>query len=108
MSYLLPHLQTGGPGPTHRPAILRPLAVANCSMLLLSAGFAVDQAILSVSCCLGAPLHLRIFSSNEPQLPVQEEDRVVIIRFGHDWDQTCMQMDEVGRPLHAEVHSADI
>ena len=26
---------------------------------------------------------------------VQEEDRVVIIRFGHDWDQTCMQMDEV-------------
>jgi DIM1 family U5 snRNP protein len=25
----------------------------------------------------------------------QEESRVVIIRFGHDWDQTCMQMDEV-------------
>lgn len=26
--------------------------------------------------------------------PLQEEDRVVCIRFGHDWDETCMQMDE--------------
>ena len=34
-------------------------------------GYAVDQAIMS------------------------EEDRVVIIRFGHDWDPTCMQMDEI-------------
>ncbi|ORY46426.1 putative thioredoxin-like protein 4A, partial [Rhizoclosmatium globosum] len=24
-----------------------------------------------------------------------EEDRVVVIRFGHDWDPTCVQMDEV-------------
>ena len=32
--------------------------------------FKVDQAILS------------------------EEDRVVLIRFGHDWDPTCMMMDE--------------
>jgi len=30
----------------------------------------------------------------------QEEDRVVIIRFGHDWDQTCMQMDEVTFHMH--------
>ncbi|CAO3665041.1 unnamed protein product [Rhizopus microsporus] len=36
----------------------------------LSSGWHVDQAILS------------------------EEDRVVVIRFGHDWDPTCMQMDE--------------
>jgi DIM1 family U5 snRNP protein len=34
-------------------------------------GWQVDQAILS------------------------EEDRVVCIRFGHDWDPTCMKMDEV-------------
>ncbi|XP_051879345.1 thioredoxin-like protein 4A isoform X2 [Pristis pectinata] len=34
-------------------------------------GWQVDQAILS------------------------EEDRVVVIRFGHDWDPTCMKMDEV-------------
>jgi DIM1 family U5 snRNP protein len=34
-------------------------------------GWQVDQAILS------------------------EEDRVVIIRFGHDWDPSCMKMDEV-------------
>jgi thiol-disulfide isomerase/thioredoxin len=24
-----------------------------------------------------------------------EEDRVVVIRFGHDWDPQCMQMDEI-------------
>jgi DIM1 family U5 snRNP protein len=33
----------------------------------LHSGYAVDQAILS------------------------EEDRVVVIRFGHDWDPVCMQ-----------------
>ncbi|KAG8235965.1 hypothetical protein J437_LFUL017901 [Ladona fulva] len=44
MSYMLPHLHNG---------------------------WQVDQAILS------------------------EEDRVVVIRFGHDWDPTCMKMDEV-------------
>eukprot|EP00940_MAST-03C_sp_MAST-3C-sp2_P003312 g3312.t1 len=36
----------------------------------LDSGWAVDQAILN------------------------EEDRVVIIRFGHDYDPTCMKMDE--------------
>ena len=37
----------------------------------LRTGYAVDQAI------------------------VNEEDRVVVIRFGHDSDSTCMQMDEI-------------
>ncbi|GLT49975.1 hypothetical protein SLA2020_234940 [Shorea laevis] len=37
----------------------------------LHSGWAVDQAI------------------------VAEEERLVIIRFGHDWDETCMQMEEV-------------
>ena len=37
----------------------------------LKIGWQVDQAILS------------------------EEDKVVVIRFGHDWDPTCMKMDEV-------------
>ena len=37
----------------------------------LRSGYAVDQAILN------------------------EGERVVILRFGHDWDPTCMQMDEV-------------
>ncbi|KAL6295411.1 hypothetical protein ACE6H2_003553 [Prunus campanulata] len=37
----------------------------------LHSGWAVDQAILA------------------------EEERLVLIRFGHDWDETCMQMDEV-------------
>jgi len=36
----------------------------------LNSGYAVDQAILS------------------------EEDRVIVIRFGHDWDNDCMKMDE--------------
>ena len=29
------------------------------------------------------------------QAIMTEEDRVVVIRFGHDWDPTCMKMDEV-------------
>jgi thiol-disulfide isomerase/thioredoxin len=37
----------------------------------LNTGWAVDQAILS------------------------EEERLVVVRFGHDYDPTCMQMDEV-------------
>ncbi|KAL6530150.1 Thioredoxin-like protein yls8 [Orobanche minor] len=37
----------------------------------LHSGWAVDRAILA------------------------EEERLVVIRFGHDWDETCMQMDEV-------------
>ncbi len=36
----------------------------------LNTGWAVDQAIVS------------------------EEERVVVIRFGHDWDPACMKMDE--------------
>lgn len=34
----------------------------------LHSGWAVDQAILA------------------------EEERLVVIRFGHDWDETCMQV----------------
>jgi DIM1 family U5 snRNP protein len=29
------------------------------------------------------------------QAIISEEDKVVVIRFGHDWDPTCMKMDEV-------------
>ena len=29
------------------------------------------------------------------QAIVSEEERLVVIRFGHDWDETCMVMDEV-------------
>ncbi|KAH9322006.1 hypothetical protein KI387_016645, partial [Taxus chinensis] len=42
---------------------------------------------------------------NESQIPSEgtrsseeilaEEERLVVIRFGHDWDDTCMEMDEV-------------
>ncbi|KAJ3436364.1 hypothetical protein M0813_21084 [Anaeramoeba flamelloides] len=37
----------------------------------LTSGWQVDQAVL------------------------EENDKVVIIRFGHDWDEDCMQMDEL-------------
>lgn len=46
-------------------------AIMSYMMQHLHNGWQVDQAILS------------------------EEDRVVVIRFGHDWDPTCMKMDEV-------------
>mmetsp|Transcript_51077 Transcript_51077/g.103861 ORF Transcript_51077/g.103861 Transcript_51077/m.103861 type:complete len:138 (+) Transcript_51077:316-729(+) len=42
----------------------------SCMLPHLDSGYAVDQAILS------------------------EEERLVIIRFGHDWDPACMKMDE--------------
>lgn len=29
------------------------------------------------------------------QAILSEEDRVVVIRYGHDWDPTCMKMDEI-------------
>ena len=28
------------------------------------------------------------------QAILSEEDKVVLIRFGHDWDKDCMKMDE--------------
>lgn len=29
------------------------------------------------------------------QAIVSGEEKLVVIRFGHDWDTTCMKMDEV-------------
>lgn len=54
----------------------------------LHSGYAVDQAILG------------------------EEDRVVVIRFGHDWDPQCMQVRAVrqstpkqqGEEMTASLH----
>lgn len=45
----------------------------------LHTGWAVDQAILT------------------------EEERVVVIRFGHDYDSVCMQMDEVLMKIAEDV-----
>ena len=45
----------------------------------LRSGWAVDQAILN------------------------EENRVVVIRFGHDWEKNCMQMDEIFCEIADEV-----
>jgi DIM1 family U5 snRNP protein len=45
----------------------------------LKNGWQVDQAILS------------------------EEERVVVIRFGHDWDPECMKMDELLNSISLKV-----
>ena len=29
------------------------------------------------------------------QAILREEERLVVVRFGHDWDPSCMQMDEI-------------
>ena len=47
----------------------------------LPTGWHVDQAILS------------------------EEDRVVVIRFGHDWDSQCMKMDETLNGVSEKVQN---
>lgn len=47
----------------------------------LPTGWHVDQAILS------------------------EEDRVVVIRFGHDWDSQCMKMDETLNSVSEKVQN---
>src|SRR5207247_309966 len=47
----------------------------------LHSGWAVDQAILS------------------------EEERLVVMRFGHDWDSTCMIMDETLYSIAEEVRN---
>eukprot|EP00968_Pinguiococcus_pyrenoidosus_P013346 scaffold1220_cov259-Pinguiococcus_pyrenoidosus.AAC.18 len=47
----------------------------------LDSGWAVDQAILN------------------------EDERVVVLRFGHDWDPTCMEMDEVLWQISEQVQN---
>ncbi|MED6188024.1 hypothetical protein PIB30_082079 [Stylosanthes scabra] len=68
-----PRQATAPSSRSHRPAKGFGERRKEMSYLLphLHSGWAVDQAILA------------------------EEERLVVIRFGHDWDETCMQMDEV-------------
>ena len=39
------------------------------------------------------------------QAIVSEEDRVVVIRFGHDYDPTCMKMDEILYSIAEDVQN---
>ncbi|KAL6883307.1 hypothetical protein ACP4OV_010721 [Aristida adscensionis] len=50
----------------------------------LHSGWAVDQAILA------------------------EEERLVIIRFGHDWDETCMQVNWLIQVLKPALHMDEV
>ena len=40
------------------------------------------------------------------QAILSEEERVVVVRFGHDWDPTCMQMDEILYKIADKVRSS--
>ena len=42
------------------------------------------------------------------QAILHEEERVVIIRFGHDWDKTCMSMDEVLYGIATDVQEVAV
>jgi thiol-disulfide isomerase/thioredoxin len=60
---------------------LAPIATMSYFLPHLPTGWHVDQAILS------------------------EEDRVVVIRFGHDWDSQCMKMDETLNSVSEKVQN---
>jgi hypothetical protein len=75
MSYLLPHLRSG---------------------------WAVDQAILAEEvrpCAPGVCLARRVRRADAAAAARRRaaQDRVVVLRFGHDYEETCMQMDEARR-----------
>ena len=75
----------------------------NLSRPLHTLGHVVYAHALEV-CLAGRPgsadtiLHFALIliahSTFSTQVILAEEDRVVVVRFGHDWDSTCMQMDE--------------
>ena len=60
----------------------------------LHSGWAVDQAILAVCFIGGATRPSTRSPSILSNFSQQEEEKVVVIRFGHDWDPQCMEMDE--------------
>uniref|UniRef100_A0A8C8W7D1 Thioredoxin-like protein 4A n=1 Tax=Peromyscus maniculatus bairdii TaxID=230844 RepID=A0A8C8W7D1_PERMB len=37
------------------------------------------------------------------QATLSEEDRVVVIHLGHDWDPTCMKMDKDRREMEDKL-----
>lgn len=75
MAYLLPHLNSGWAVDQVIPAVFE-----------LFPPFPVEKSrIFRVIC--------RYFRCDGTQQAIlNEEERVVVIRFGHDWDVTCMQV----------------
>ncbi|EOX99106.1 MRNA splicing factor isoform 1 [Theobroma cacao] len=61
----------------------------------LHSGWAVDQAILAEEERVVIIRFGHDWDDTCMQAILAEEERLVVIRFGHDWDETCMQMDEV-------------
>lgn len=84
MSYMLPHLRSG---------------------------WAVDQAILNevrAWCRNGVGgYHTRPIPYSPPHAhrPTHQENKVVVIRFGHDENETCMQMDEILYKISEDVRN---
>lgn len=83
MSYLLPHLHS---------AYAVDQAIVTVSYIFLSSSSPCSQSLTKFP-FPGTNSQLEVIFLF--LLPLQEEARVVIIRFGHDWDETCMQMDEI-------------
>ena len=77
MSYMLPHLRSG---------------------------WAVDQCILSEEDRCVRPVLGFCFAPLTPTTSPFALLAQIVVRFGHDWDKTCMAMDEVLFSL-AEVHT---
>jgi len=72
MSYMLPHLTTGW-------AVDQVNLACVCVILNHGSRSALARGLRNMLC---------------RQAILSEEDRVICVRFGHDWDIDCMKMDE--------------
>lgn len=61
----------------------------------LRSGWAVDQSILAEEV-----FSLQAGLEGNAGAEAARQDRVVVLRFGHDYDETCMQMDEARPAAH--------
>lgn len=83
----------------------------------LRSGWAVDQAILnevrSSECCVcGQSTRLNVLCIRpyarthiRSSSFTTQENKVVVIRFGHDENETCMQMDEILYKISEDVRN---
>eukprot|EP00899_Mesostigma_viride_P006570 jgi/Mesvir1/15914/Mv08238-RA.1 len=94
-------LLSGGEVVIQRPGeVVQPLATREEPLLILRGGEGLRTMPTAPPLTpVAATVTTRPCRTPPPPFPDQailsEEDRVVVIRFGHDWDETCMRMDEV-------------
>lgn len=91
MSYLLPHLHSG-----YAVDQVGGVCAFVAAATAVSRTSCTEQASLLQALCLAIVALLFAAGSCNPQQAILgEEERVVVIRFGHDWDPQCMQQDEI-------------